>query len=165
MGIKLTPIPQIPDREPSDHETLLLQLLRERDELIQQLTDENAPLKEEKGRPKIKPSRLESTAKAAKKEQEGDSKNENGESLGQKKKRPGSQRRKNTANLESHETKVIQPITEIPPGSEFKGYQDFTVQDLIIKPYKIRYRLATWISTTGEILLGQLPIQVTEKGH
>ena len=24
MGVKLTPIPQIPDREPTDHETLLL---------------------------------------------------------------------------------------------------------------------------------------------
>ena len=29
MGVKLTPIPQMPDREPTDHETLLLQLLRE----------------------------------------------------------------------------------------------------------------------------------------
>ncbi len=51
MGVKLTPIPQIPDREPTDHETLLLQLLGERDECIQQLTDENARLKGEKGRP------------------------------------------------------------------------------------------------------------------
>ena len=89
MGIKLTPIPQIPDREPSDHETVLLQLLRERDELIQQLTDENARLKGEKGRPKIKPSRLEPKAKVE--EEKGDSQDSDGESLTEKKKRPGSE--------------------------------------------------------------------------
>ena len=42
-----------------DRETLLLQLLREREECIQQLSDEIARLKGEKGKPKIKPSRLE----------------------------------------------------------------------------------------------------------
>ena len=40
MGVKLTPIPQMPDREPTDHETLLLQLLREREECIEQLKNE-----------------------------------------------------------------------------------------------------------------------------
>ena len=165
MGIKLTPIPQIPDREPTDHETLLLQLLRERDECIQQLTDENARLKGEKGRPKIKPSRLEPKAKTTTVELEDDSQNENGESGTEKKKRAGSAKRKKTAELPIHETKVIQPQEEIPAGSEFKGYQDYTVQDLIIKPHNIRYRLAIWISPTGEILLGQLPIPVREKGH
>ncbi len=43
MGVKLTPIPQIPDREPTAHETLLLQLLRERDECIQQLKPRERP--------------------------------------------------------------------------------------------------------------------------
>ncbi len=85
MGVKLTPIPQIPDREPTDHETLLLQLLRERDECIQQLTDENARLKGEKGRPKIKPSRLEPKGKAP--EEEGNSQDEDGESPTEKKNR------------------------------------------------------------------------------
>ena len=98
-------------------------------------------------------------------EQKGDSPNQEGESLTEKKKRPGSQKRKKTANLPIHETKVIQPGAEIPPGSEFKGYQDFTVQDLIIKPHNIRYRLAIWKRPTGEYLKGQLPIQVREKGH
>ena len=163
MGVKLTPIPQIPNREPTDHEALLLQLLRERDECIQQLTDENARLKGEKGRPKIKPSRLEPKEKVA--EEKGDSQDEDDESLTEKKKRPGSQKRKKTANLPIHETQVIEPIAEIPPGSEFKGYQDFTVQDLIIKPHNIRYRLAIWKTPTGEYLRGQLPQQVREKGH
>ena len=38
-----------------------------------------------------------------------------------KKKRPGSTKRKKTPELPIHENKVIQPIEEIPPGSEFKG--------------------------------------------
>ena len=28
-----------------------------------------------------------------------------------------------------HETKIIQPTEQIPPDSEFKGYQDYTVQE------------------------------------
>ncbi|MDJ0718900.1 MAG: hypothetical protein QNJ54_32510 [Prochloraceae cyanobacterium] len=70
-----------------------------------------------------------------------------------------------TANLPIHSTKVIQPEAEIPKGSEFKGYQDFTVTDLIIKPHNIRYRLALWKTPTGKYIKGQLPIQVREKGH
>ena len=70
-----------------------------------------------------------------------------------------------TVNLPIHETKVIQPVAEIPKGSEFKGYQNFTVQDLIIKPHNIRYRLAIWKTPTGKYLLGQLPLEVREKGH
>ena len=123
MSVKLTPIPQLPDREPTDHETLLLQLLRERDECIQQLSDENARLKGEKGRPKIKPSRLEPKGKAP--EEEGASQDEDDKLLTEKKKRPGSQKRKKTANLHIHETQVIEPIAEIPLGSEFKGNPRF----------------------------------------
>ena len=132
-------------------------------ECIQQLTDENARLKGEKGRPKIKPSRLEPKAKAP--EEESDDPGSEGEPPTEKKKRPGSQKRKKTANLPIHETKVIQPSEEIPPGSEFRGYQDYTVQDLMIKPHNIRYRLAIWRTPTGEYLKGDLPIEVREKGH
>ncbi len=64
MGIKLTKIPKLSCEELSDRETLLLQLLREREECIQQLTDEIARLKGEKEKPKIKPSRLEPEQKA-----------------------------------------------------------------------------------------------------
>lgn len=40
MEIKLTPIPQISDREATQHEVLLLQLLQERDEYIDRLSDD-----------------------------------------------------------------------------------------------------------------------------
>ncbi len=73
----------------------------------------------EKGKPKIKPSRLEPEKKARqqKKNLEDHASEENQE----KKKRPGSEKRDKTASLTIHETKIIQPTEEIPPDSQFKG--------------------------------------------
>ncbi len=55
MGIKLSKLPQLSDEDLSNRETLLWQLLREREECIQELKDEIARLKGEKGKPKIRP--------------------------------------------------------------------------------------------------------------
>ncbi len=74
-------------------------------------------------------------------------------------------KRHKTANLVIHDTKIIQPTEEIPPGSEFKGYKDYTVQELIISPHNIRDRLAIWKTPTGEYLKGKLSPQVLEQGH
>ena len=86
MSIKLTKIPDDLAEDLSDRETLLLQLLREREECIQQLKDEIARLKGEKGKPKIKPSRLEAIENDRKEETDSSS-NEN-EDKKEKKKRP-----------------------------------------------------------------------------
>ncbi len=163
MGIKLTKIPKLSCEELSDRETLLLQLLREREECIQELTDEIARLKGEKGKPKIKPSRLEPEKKAQTQDEEA----ETGAAQEQqaKKKRPGSRKRQKNANLIIHETKIIQPTAQIPPESEFKGYQDYTVQELIIRPHNKRYRLAICKTPTGEYIRGKLPESVRTQGH
>ncbi len=63
MNQKLTEIPPLLLSELSDREQMLWQLLREREEFIKELKDEIARLKGEKGRPKIKPSRLEPSKK------------------------------------------------------------------------------------------------------
>ena len=127
MGIKLTKLPELSCEDLSGRETLLLQLLREREECIQQLRDEIARLKGEKEKPKIKPSRLEAKEKA---EKEGEDAEESASQSNKVyKKRPGSAKRHKTASLPIHETTIIQPTAEIPPGSEFKGYQDYTVQE------------------------------------
>ena len=140
MGIKLTKLPELSLETLTENECHLWCLLREREECIQQLKDEIARLKGEKGQPKIKPSRLEPEKKAQ------DQKEETEEDAAQdelaKKKRPGSEKRQKTANLIIHETKVIAPSEEIPTGSEFKGYQDYTVQELIIRAHNTLYRLA-----------------------
>ena len=64
MGIKLTKLPELSPENLTDSESHLWLLLREREECIQELKDEIARLKGEKGKPKIKPSRLEPEKKA-----------------------------------------------------------------------------------------------------
>ena len=141
----------------------VLQLLREREECIQQLRDEIARLKGEKGQPKIKPSRLEPEKKAQVQQEETEEDAPVEEQA--QKKRPGSAKRHKTASLPIHKTKIIQPTEQIPSDAEFKGYQDYTVQELIIGVHNIRYRLAIWKTPTGEYLKGKLPEQVRCLGH
>jgi hypothetical protein len=163
MKVKLTPIPPLYPEDLTDREALLLHLLGEREECIQQLINENARLKGEKGKPKIKPSRLEPEKKA--RQQKENLEDHASEENQEKKKRPGSEKRDKTASLTIHETKIIQPTEEIPPDSEFKGYQDYTVQELIIRAHNTRYRLAIWKTPTGEYLKGKLPESVRAQGH
>ncbi len=108
------------------------------EECIQELKDEIARLKGEKGKPKIKPSRLEPEKKAQ--AQQEDTEEDAPQDKQAQKKRPGSQKRQKTANLIIHERKVIQPKESVPRGSEFKGYQDYTVQELNTDRYSHRKR-------------------------
>jgi hypothetical protein len=118
------------------------------EEEIGRLKDEIAVLKGEKKRPRFKPSKLE--------EQAG---KEQGERRG---KRPGSEKRGKTPELEIHEERIIAPV-EIPEGSRFKGYQDYVVQELVIRAHNTRYRLERWQTPQGESLIGRLPESV--EGH
>ncbi|MDJ0678585.1 MAG: hypothetical protein QNJ18_01820 [Xenococcaceae cyanobacterium MO_167.B52] len=163
MGIKMTKLPELSSEDLSHRETLLWQLLREREECIQELKDEIARLKGEKGKPKIKPSRLEPEKKRSAQPEE--TQEDVPVDSQAKKKRPGSAKRKKTASLPIHQTTIIQPTAEIPPGSEFKGYKDYTVQELIITAQNTRYRLAIWKTPTGEYLKGKLPEEVRSLGH
>ena len=52
----------------------------------------------------------------------------------------------------------------VPDGSEFKGYQDFVVQDLIIKPHNTRYRMERWLGPDGEYYVGKHPDELDD-GH
>ena len=142
MGVKLTKVPKLNPSDLTERETLLWQIIRELQEKVGELTDEIARLKGEKEKPKIKPSKLEPKDKnSSPQEDEGsETLSEKASDSQEKKKRPGSDKRKKTAELTIHENKVIEPLPEIPPGSEFKGYQDYTVQELLIRPHNIRYR-------------------------
>ena len=157
MAVRLDKVPKINREALTDLEALLLQLVLQRDECIQELKDEIARLKGEKEKPQIKPSRLELEEKDPPGNEGGaiESSSEENSDSQEKKKRAGSAKRKKTPELTIHENKVIEPIEEIPPGSEFKGYQDYTVQELLIKPHNIRYRLALWKTPTGEYLRGK----------
>src|SRR3954464_653458 len=44
-----------------------------------------------------------------------------------------------------------------PPGSRRKGYQPYTVQDLVLAPRVIRYRRERWLTPDGDELVAPLP--------
>ena len=102
------------------------------------MKDDIRVLKGEKKRPKFKPSKLDQKT--------------NGETKKKSKKKP----RANKKELTIHVEVKIKP-DNIPESSRFKGYQDFTVQDLVIEPKNTRYRLERWLTPEGKILTGALP--------
>ncbi len=122
--------------------------VRQQDEEIQLLKDELRILKGEKKRPTFKPSKGDKETEKSSKA-DADTKKES--------KRPGSSKRSKNAELTIHEEKVIQPKGTIPPGARVKGYRDFGVQEWVMHPPTIRYRLAPWETPDGQTLTGQLP--------
>src|SRR5210317_440265 len=108
-------------------------------EEIQLLRDEIARLKNQKPRPKIKPSRLET--------------NPNRSKAKKRKKRP---KKSKTKKIEIHEVVSIRP-DNLPDGSKLKDYQEYIVQDLIIGNWNTCYRRQRWQTPSGEYALGQLP--------
>jgi hypothetical protein len=77
---------------------------------------------------------------------------------GKAEKRPG--RSKVTPRVEVEE-KVIK--AEIPPGSRFKGYESFLVQDLVISARASRYQRERWVTPDGRTILAPLPEGI--EGH
>ncbi|QTA81819.1 Uncharacterized protein dnl_41700 [Desulfonema limicola] len=110
-------IAQIPEEEKIPVVIDLLEIINFQYEEIQKLKDEIARLKGEKGKPDIKPSRLEKPDTSKKKDK------------GSDEKRPGSVKRQKTASLEIHKEEIIKPEV-IPPGSVQRGYKEYTVQDI-----------------------------------
>jgi hypothetical protein len=138
----------------------LLEENRQQAELIQQLRDEIAVLKGEKAKPKFQPSGMEQQTEASAPDDEAEA----GDGSGGPPKRPGSAKRRKSAQLIIHETVAVAPSQPVPAGARFKGYRDFVVQDLRIGAHTTRYRLEVWQTPEGERLVGALPASL-QGGH
>src|SRR3954469_5982144 len=143
------PLPDLPDSECTPLVRQLLDLVGLLQNRIQELEDEILRLKGLKTRPIIAPSPLETPPPQPREP-------------GQK--RPGSAKRLKTAQLVVTDT-VIVPLVDRPPGSIFKGYEDFVIQDLTIRPEVILYRRERWQTPDGQNLVAGLPTDVRPDSH
>ena len=114
-----------------------------------ELRGEIARLKGVKGRPDIKPPSQPSGMERA-----------------NRPKAPSDQPRRGggpkTANRAVDENRIVK-IESPPPGSRFKGYEDFVVQELVVRRHVVRYRRERWATPDGRTLVAPLPAGV--KGH
>jgi len=110
------------------------------------LREELARLKGLKGPPSIKPSGMEQAS--------GDAPPKEGR---RKRRRRG----RGAANLSVHEDRVVK--VAVPAGSRFKGYEDFLVQDVIVRAHVIRYRRERWLTPDGQTVIAPLPAGIA--GH
>lgn len=74
----------------------------------------------------------------------------------------GKSRKKKKTLLQIHESPVIQP-ENIPEGAVFKGFERYTVQEIIFKPHNIQYQLARWQLADNSYITGKLPKDI--HGH
>ena len=144
-----TPLPEIPESETTPLVRQLLDVIGHLQNRIQELEEEILRLKGLKIRPIIAPSPLETPPRPPRDPD---------------RKRPGSAKRLKTAQLTITD-QVVVPLADPPPGSIFKGYEDFVVQDLIIRPQVIRYRRERWQTPDGRNLVAELPDGVQPGSH
>src|SRR3954464_11744691 len=97
---------------------------------------EIARLKGLKGRPALKPSGMETASEP-------------------KPPSPPKGRRGPVRPRVAIEDQVIEAT--VPPGSRFKGYADFLVQDLVLRVRCIRYRRERWLTPDGQLIVAPLP--------
>ena len=74
-------------------------------------------------------------------------------------KRAGSEKRQKTKSLTIHETVVLE-LDDLPEGSRRHGFEDYYVQDLVIRAHNIRYRRARYQLPDGSWITAPLPEEV-----
>jgi Transposase IS66 family len=128
-------------------EALLVEVLGELADLKQIVAaqrDEIARLKGLKGRPSIKPSGMEKATEP----------------------KPGGKKAKR--RLRGKVNPRVTPETEVlgvtaPNGSQFKGYEPYQVQDLVLTARVVCYRRERWLTPQGETIVAPLPSGI--RGH
>ncbi|WP_207460762.1 transposase [Azospirillum sp. SYSU D00513] len=135
-----------------DLEALLERLLAENaalKQMVAELRAEVAQLKGVKGKPEIKPAGKPSGMEAA----------TGASAEGRPRRRRG--RAGKVSKRVACEDRVLSAA--VPEGSRFKGYEDFTVQELELRARRIRFRRERWATPDGRCVLAPLPAGIA--GH
>lgn len=157
MANGLPPVPDIPAEQRTPLVEALLGVIRaqqdrvqELEDAVQHLRDEIALLKGQKPRPQIAPSQLEQPPPRP--------------PLAEGHQRPGSKKRPKNAHLAlTHEIRL--PFPDPPAGSVSKGYEEYVVQELVIRAEVTRYLRERVVTPDGRSLLAPLPPGVTPGKH
>jgi Transposase IS66 family len=127
---------------------LLLRVAAQEDE-IRALREENAHLKSLPKRPKLAPGGMDKATEPDKRT---------------KVKAARRQKRKaRTGPCTPPATEERTLTVAVPPGSRHKGYETYTLQDLVLVPKVIRYRRERWRTPDGQEIVAPLPPEVS--GH
>jgi hypothetical protein len=154
MKLELPPIPAA-ERTPLVESLLALldaqqQRIQQLEETVAHLRDEIALLKGQKPRPQIAPSTLE-TPPTKPPRPPGD-------------KRPGSAKRSKNATFLTP-VEVTIPFPDPPPGSVPHGYEEYFVQELLLRAQVTRYLRQRIRTPEGRTLLAPLPAGVLPGQH
>src|SRR5579863_5388208 len=131
---------------------LVLKLLGEVSALKQMVAEQRAEiarLKGLKGPPSIKPSIKPSGMEQA---------SEPKPPAGRGKRRRRGSKRIARAVVEDRVLSIA-----VPAGSRFKGYEDFLIQDVVLRPVAIRFRRERWLTPDGRTVVAPLPAGID--GH
>src|SRR5918997_337119 len=150
--MSVPPLPDLDALSLDELKKLVVQLLvrvSALEEEIQQLRAETARLKALPKKPKLAPGGMDKAT-------ERDKRARTKRARGQGRRRQSGRR---TPPVTEERTLVI----EAPAGSRRRGFEPFTVQDLILAPQVIRFRRERWLTPDGQEIVAPLPPEVS--GH